>query len=97
MPMQDVFGRKVYQNVKVDVDVDTLKKIAEATNAKFYRATDTKTLEEIFDQIDKLEKSTVEMKQYKQYRDLFPWLLGAGLAILALQAILAQTVGNKLP
>ena len=97
MPMQDVFGRKVYQNVKVDVDEDTLKKIAEETNAKFYRATDTKSLEQIYEQIDKLEKSTVEMKQYKQYRDLFPWLLGAGLGVLALQAILAQTVGSRLP
>lgn len=97
IPVQDVFGRKVYQNVKVDVDEDTLKKIADATSAKFYRATDTKTLTQIFDQIDQLEKSTVEMKQYTQYRDLFPWLLGTGLGLLALQGVLAQTVGNRLP
>jgi Ca-activated chloride channel family protein len=97
MPMQDVFGRKVYQNVKVDVDEDTLKKIADATNAKFYRATDTKSLEHIYEEIDRLEKSTVEMKQYKRYRDLFPWLLGAGFVVLALQTVLAQTVGSKLP
>ncbi len=37
------------------------------------------------------------MKQYTQYRELFPWLLGAGFGVLALQALLAQTVGSRLP
>jgi Ca-activated chloride channel family protein len=97
MPVQDAFGRKMYQNVKVDVDEDTLKKIADTTHARFYRATDTKTLTQIFEEIDRLEKSTVEMKQYTQYRELFPWLLGAGFGLLAVQGLLAQTVGNRLP
>lgn len=97
MPMQDQFGRRVYRNVKVSVDEETLKKVAEMTNAKFYRATDTKTLEQIFEQIDKLEKSTVELSQYQQYRDLFPWLLAAGFGLLAVQLVLAETVGRKVP
>jgi len=97
MPMQDQFGRRVYRNVKVSVDEETLKKVAEMTNAKFYRATDTKTLEQIFKQIDKLEKSTVELSQYQQYRDLFPWLLAAGFGLLAVQLVLAETVGRKVP
>lgn len=97
MPVQDPFGRKVYRNVKVDVDEETLKKIADLTNAKYYRATDTKTLTQIFEQIDKLEKSTVELNQYTQYRELFPWFLTAGFGLLALQTVLAQTAGRKLP
>ena len=97
VPMQDMFGRKVYRNVKVDVDEATLTKIAEMTNAKFYRATDTKTLTQIFEQIDKLEKSTVELSQYTQYRDLFPWLLASGFGLIALQLVLAETVGRRLP
>ena len=97
VPVQDMFGRKIYQNVKVDVDEVTLQKIADVTNARFYRATDTKTLKQIFEQIDALEKSTVEMSQFTQYRDLFPWFLGAGFGVLALQTVLAQTVGRKLP
>jgi Ca-activated chloride channel family protein len=97
MPVQDMLGRKLYRNVKVDVDEETLRKIADLTNAKYYRATDTKTLKQIFDQIDTLEKSTVELNQYTQYRDLFPWFLGAGFGVLALQTVLAQTVGRKLP
>ena len=97
MPMRDPFGRTVYQNVKVDVDEETLQKIADLTGAKFYRATDTKTLNQIFEQIDKLEKSTVEMNQYTQYRELYPWFLDAGFALLALHLLLGQTVGKKLP
>lgn len=97
MPVRDMFGRKVYRNVKVDVDEDTLNKIAEITGARFYRATDTKTLTQIFEQIDTLEKSTVEMNQYTQYRELFPWVLGAGLGLLSIYALLGQTLGKKLP
>lgn len=97
MPMRDMFGRTQYRNVKVDVDEDTLKKIASISGGAFYRATDTKTLGEIFEQIDKLEKSTVEMSQYRQYRELFPMLLQVGLALLVLQVVLEQTVGRRLP
>ena len=97
VPVQDPFGRRVYRNVKVEVDEESLKQIAEIANGKFYRATDTKTLTEIFEEIDRLEKSTVEMRQYKQYRDLFPWFLGAGFAVILLQMIFAETVGRRLP
>ena len=97
VPVQDPFGRKVYRNVKVEVDETSLIKIAEMTNAKFYRATDTKTLTQIFAQIDKLEKSTVELSQYKQYRDLFPWFLASGFGLIALQLVLAESVGRRLP
>lgn len=97
IPVKDVFGRTVYRNMKVDVDEDTLTKIADVTGAKYYRATDTKTLNQIFEQIDKLEKSTIELNQYTQYRELFPWFLVAGFGMLSLHALLGQTVGRKLP
>ena len=96
-PVRDPFGRKVYTKIKADVDVDTSKKIAATTDGKFYRATDAQKLNQIFDEIDKLEKSTVETKQFTEYQELFPWLLGTGLGLLSLQALLAQTIGNRLP
>ena len=96
-PVRDAFGKKIYHREPVDVDEVTLKKIADITGARFYRATDTKTLNQIFDQIDSLEKSKMELTQYKQYRDLFPWFLGSGFAVLALQGALAQTKGRRLP
>ena len=96
-PVQDAFGRKFYTKIKADVDVDVLKRIAETTGAKFYRATDTKKLNQIFEEIDQLEKTTIETKQFTEYQELFPWLLGAGFSLLAVQALLAQTVGSRLP
>ena len=97
MPVRDQFGRTFYQNVRVEVDEATLQKIAEVASGQYYRATDTKTLAQIFEQIDKLEKSTVELSQYKQYRDLFPWLLASGFALLAAQLVMAETMGRRLP
>ena len=44
-----------------------------------------------------MEKSTVELTKYRQYRDLFPWILAAGFALLALELILSQTAWRKLP
>ena len=96
MPVM-MYGQKVYQNMKVDVDEDTLKHIATMTDAQFYRATDTKSLGQIFEQIDKLEKSTMTLSQYKQVRELFPWFTGAGVAVLALHLLLAQTIWRRLP
>jgi Ca-activated chloride channel family protein len=98
VPVRDQFsGRTFYQNIRVEVDEKTLREIAAMTNAQYYRATDGKSLSDIFEQIDKMEKSTVELDQYKQYRDLFPWFLGAGFAMIALQAMLGQTWLRRLP
>ena len=97
VPVQDMFGRTVYRMVPVDVDEKTLKEIAAMTGAEYYRATDGKSLGEIFQQIDKMEKSTVELDQYKQYRDLFAWFLAPGFALIVIEVVLGQTVWRKLP
>ncbi|HEX8295788.1 MAG TPA: VWA domain-containing protein [Chthoniobacteraceae bacterium] len=86
-----------FENQRVVVDETALRQIAEIGNGQFYRATDTATLTQIFEEIDKLEKSKVELSQYKQYRDLFHWPLAAGLALLAIQMIVSETVGRRLP
>jgi Ca-activated chloride channel family protein len=96
IPVQ-IYGRTVYQNVKVEVDEATLKEIANKTDAKFYRATDSKSLEGIFAEIDKLEKSTIQMSHYKEVRELFPWAVGFGGALLTLHILLGQTWWRRLP
>ena len=93
---RDPFGRKVYAQVE-PLDATALKQIAEIGNGQFFRATDTHSLEEIYKQIDKLEKASFSMKQYRQYRDLFPWFLAAGAGLLLLQTVLGQTVWRRLP
>lgn len=96
-PVRDAFGRAVYQNQRVEFNEEGLRKIVAIADGQFHRATGTRSLEAIYEHIDKLEKSTVEMKKYRQYRDLFPWFLGAGLALLAVGSVLAETVWRKLP
>jgi Ca-activated chloride channel family protein len=90
-------NRVFYQNIKVEVDEETLRQIARTADGQFYRATDSKSLTQIFEEIDRLEKSTVEMHQSKQYRDLFAWFLAPGLGLLALHLLLSQTVWRRLP
>ncbi|MEI6352011.1 MAG: VWA domain-containing protein [Verrucomicrobiota bacterium] len=94
---KDFFGRMQYQMVRFPIDIASLKQIAQIGNGQFYRATDTKSLEAIYEEIDKLEKTSFELKQYRQYRDLFPWFLAAGTALLLVQVTLSQTIWRRLP
>ena len=97
MPQTDVFGRKRYVQVPVDIDEETLKKIAERTGGKYYRADKTDTLRAVYDEIDRLEKTEVEVKKYQRYREMFVWFALPGLVILLLEIILSHTVWRKLP
>jgi Ca-activated chloride channel family protein len=92
-----MYGQTVYRNVKVEVDEETLKKIAATANGQFYRATDTKSLTQIYEQIDKLEKSVVETKRFTRYRDLFRWFLAPGFSLVMLQLVLGQSILRKVP
>ncbi|MFZ4597768.1 MAG: VWA domain-containing protein [Terrimicrobiaceae bacterium] len=96
-PFTDPFGQTVYRNVPVEFDDKILQQIAELTDGKFFRATDTRSLTTIFSEIDKLEKSKVEIEKIAQYRDLFPWFLMAALAFLGLEILLSQTLWKRLP
>ncbi|MDD5201124.1 MAG: VWA domain-containing protein [Terrimicrobiaceae bacterium] len=96
-PFTDPFGRTVYQNVPVQIDEDTLKKIAALSNGEFFRATDTRSLREIFSQIDKLEKSKIEVERIAQYRDFFPWFLIGGVTLLVAEIAASQTIWRRLP
>jgi Ca-activated chloride channel homolog len=97
MPVTDVFGRKGYQMVPVDIDEPTLQKIADMTGGKYYRADNAKKFQEIYAEIDKLEKTEAEVKKFSQYQELFAWILTPGLALLMLEVILRNTVFRRLP
>lgn len=96
-PLTNQFGRTIYRNVLVKFDEKTLQEIAAMTSGQYFRATDTNSLRTIFGEIDKLEKSKVEVEKTAQYRDLFMWFLIPGLACLALEILLSQTVWRRLP
>jgi Ca-activated chloride channel family protein len=91
-------GRKVgYQNVPVDVDEETLKKIADKTGGKYYRADNAERFQQIYGEIDKLEKTEAVINKYAQFDELFPWLVSCGLAMLLVEVALEQTVFRRLP
>ena len=97
MPVHDPFGRKVYQMVAVDIDEDTLTAIADKTGGKYYRADSAETLHRIYDDIDRLEKTEVEVKKYQRYQELFAWVILSALTTLIVETVLGQTIWRKLP
>lgn len=88
-PFRDQFGRVHYQNIDVEIDEDLMKQMASATgDGQYFRATNRKALQEIFDQIDEMETSKIDVTQYAQTRDEHqPWLWLAFIA-LALEALM---------
>lgn len=83
-PFRDQFGRVHYQNVDVEIDEDLMRQMADATNdGRYFRAANKKALEEIFKQIDEMEKSKIDVTQYAQTKDEYmPWLWLAVVALL---------------
>jgi len=96
-PMTDMLGNLVYQNQRVEFNEAGLREVAKIADGQFFRATDTRSLEQIYGDIDKLEKSTVAVKKYQQYRDLFPICIASGAGLLIAQLLLSQTIWKKLP
>ncbi|MDD5568625.1 MAG: VWA domain-containing protein [Candidatus Omnitrophica bacterium] len=96
-PMKDFFGNTVYQPVKIDIDEDSLINIASKTEGKYFRATDTKSLKEIYAEIDRMEKSPIEEKGYMEYRELFPIFLTIAMALLLLEVLLRNTILRRIP
>ncbi len=90
MPMTDPFGRRKLVRVKVDIDEDTLTKVAEKTGAVYFRATDTASLAKIYDEINSMETTTKTIKKFENYRELFPFLLAAALLLLGLEIFLSR-------
>lgn len=93
----DAEGNVLYQQTQVSFNEVGLKEVARIADGQFYRATDTKSLQSIFHDIDQLEKSTVSAKKYQQYRDLFPICIMGGAGLLIAQIVLSQTIWKRLP
>lgn len=96
-PVQDFYGRKVYQRVQIDLDEETLQKMAAVTAGKYFRATDTESLRQIYKEIDALEKTALEEHGYFEYEELFDRVLLVALGILLVQILLSQTLFFQVP
>jgi len=96
-PALDFFGNKVYQPVKIEIDDESLAKIAQETGGKYFRATDTEKLRHIYGEIDKMEKTAIETPQYPEYREFYPYFLIPALVGFLTQLALANTRFRRLP
>ena len=92
-----VAGGVQYVNIPVEIDNQTLSEIAAATDGDFYRATNNKELRKIYQEIDKLEKSKLNVKQFsKKYEAYQPFAIVAVLALL-LEILLRITIFRRIP
>jgi Ca-activated chloride channel family protein len=97
IPVHDAVGNTRLVMAKVDVDEKTLQAVAEETGGKFYRATDTDSLEKIYEQINQFEKSAQTVQKFERTEELYPWILIPALAILGLSLMLQHTRLRRLP
>lgn len=90
-PVQTKFGT-TYQQMEVKIDEKTMKEIAEMTGGKYFRATNNRSLEAIYEEIDQLEKSKIEVTEYrKKKEEFFPFAL-IGLVLLFIDFTLRNTL-----
>ena len=86
-----------YVNVPVEIDTETLSEIASITDGHFYRATNTNELKQIYKDIDKLEKTKMDVKKFSKHYDNFqPFILAALIALL-LEILLRTTILRRIP
>lgn len=90
-PFKDNFGRVVLQNLPVEIDEKLLEYISSETNGKYFRATDNNKLKSIYKEIDKLEKTEIQVKEYKNTTDQFFIFAYISATFLILEKILYFT------
>lgn len=97
IPVQDMFGRTVTRNMPVEIDETVLKKIASTTDGTYFRATDNNKLRAIYQQIDQMEKTRLDVKQFSRKKEeSFPLLL-AGMILLLVEVVLRYSLFRTVP
>lgn len=96
-PLRGPGGNVLLSYQRSDIDLEVLQEIAEVTDARYFHATDTAELEEIYKEIDQLEKTEVHLSIRRLYDDMFWIPLALGLLLLALEQLLAHTRYRRLP
>ena len=91
-PARTVFGDITYVNAPVNIDEDLLKKIASETGGKYFRATDNKNLEKVYQEIDQLEKTKLQELKYYSYDEKFEDFALAAFILFGLELLLRFTV-----
>ena len=86
-----------YQNMPVEIDEALLRDVASTTGGRYFRATDSESLRHIFDEINRLEKTTVQRVVYRRFDEAYRWPLTLGLLALAIEAVVSATYAVRVP
>ena len=97
IPVRDEAGHTHVIMAYVDVDEQTLRAIAAETGAQFYRATDTDSLQNIYEQINRYETSAQTVEKFERVEELYRWTLFPALGLLGLWVLLQHTRYRRLP
>jgi Ca-activated chloride channel family protein len=97
VPVDDPRLGRRYVNIRVDIDEASLREVAEKTGGRYFRATDRESLQTVYEEIDALETTEMEVEHYTRYGERFPLVLAAGFLLLVTEIGLAQTALRKLP
>jgi Ca-activated chloride channel homolog len=89
---KDPSGKLLYQMMNVEIDEGLMKEIAKKTDGIYYRATSNEKLQDIYDNINKLEKTEIKEKKYTNYNELFRPLLLAACGLLLIEVLLKNTI-----
>ena len=90
-------GRYVFGMAKVEIDEGLLNKISDMTGGKYYRATDEQSLEAIYAEIDRLEKTEMDITTFKRYSEEYGKFLSLGLVLFLLEVVLRHSLFKTLP
>ena len=96
-PAVDMFGNMVFQMMDVEIDEQTLEQIAQTTGGRYFRATDRDKLKSIYDEINSLEKSKVEITDLTIYHERFLPLLLLAIGLLVAELLLEKVVLKRIP
>lgn len=96
-PAVDVFGNTTFVMADVEIDEPLLRKIAKTTGGEYFRAEDNEALRAIYDEINLLEKSEVQVTNYTSYEELYVWWVVLALLLLAAEFVVERVVLNRIP
>jgi Ca-activated chloride channel family protein len=97
MPAYDPFGNITYVMADVEIDEELLRDIASKTGGEYFRASNNEALRSIYEEINEMEKSKVEVTHYTSYEELYMGWLIIALLLLAAEFVVARVILNRLP
>ncbi|MGA1204423.1 MAG: VWA domain-containing protein [Opitutales bacterium] len=97
LPARRSDGSIFLRAARSDIDLATLASVSETTGGRYFHATDSEALREVYAEIDRMERTEVEIQIRRLYNEAFPLALAIGLALLMLDIVLKRTLYRRLP